>query len=234
MASLEAKIQKSCEILSRFLKVSKGQNLIAFSGGKDAIVAASIAKNYAGLNLGICETSFCFKQQKKGFSHSAQRIGIEIIERDSLSLEWLAKNQKFLFAKESKIRSLSFQLRQQATMKREAKMRCATGIVFGRRTEENTLKSELYQTKSGVWSCHPIHFWKTEDVWQYFDEQNIPRPWIYETHFGKLGGNSGFLSLSHYKDFNEAWQICFDACPETVKEAANYFASARSFLNSRK
>lgn len=181
--------------------------LVALSGGKDSLVVAHMA-HQLGVRDFICETSFYFRPALDHIKEIVEKMGIDAEYRSSLNVRWLKNNRKVVFASDTKIRSWGFAVRQQATVKRYAKEINADLQIFGRRTQENSVKSSLYQTKAGM-QCHPIRQWRHEDVWQYLTEHNIPKPMIYDTEFGRIEGNGPFyiLNEAHCGGIDKAWEI---------------------------
>lgn len=179
--------------IARLLAVSQ-RNLIAFSGGKDSIVAAHIAKAH-GISLSVCEISFCFPQSVTEFHAIAKHIGLSVEWSNRLDMAWLKRNQHLMFAS-LKAQGELYAKRQQATIKRTARKRGVTGIIYGRRREENTVRADLYQTADHVWHCHPLVDWSTANVWQYINDHGLPYPTLYDTPIGKLEGADPFIGVS--------------------------------------
>lgn len=181
--------------------------LIAYSGGKDSIVAAHLARSL-GVRSSICDVSFTFKKQRESIEQIAHILDIDVVYKAHLGLEWLKKNKHVLFSTSSSVRSWSFAQRQQRTVKLRAKEIGADLQIFGRRTEENSVPSKLYTTKAGL-QCHPIRDWKESQVWEYMAKYSIPTPYIYTTELGKREGNTGFHSV-HPKRWGNSVSNCWD------------------------
>jgi 3'-phosphoadenosine 5'-phosphosulfate sulfotransferase (PAPS reductase)/FAD synthetase len=83
------------------------------------------------------------------------------------------------------------------------------GILFGRRSQENTVKAPIYKTNDGRWYCHPLRDWTKVQIWEYFKVHSIPIPWIYSTHFGKHEGNAPFYSMrpEHNGGYDKCWEL---------------------------
>lgn len=196
----------SLKILQTALSMSKTP-ILAYSGGKDSIVVCHMASKL-GVKKAVCETSFYFNDALKSVVKIGQDIGLDVEYKNSLTMSWLAKNQHVIFSADSKVRSWSFSVRQQRTVKKYAKSINADLVIYGRRTEENSVKKHIYKTKSGL-SCHPIRDWKESDVWNYFSKYKIEIPYIYSTEFGKIEGNAPFYTLNskHCGGIEKAWQI---------------------------
>ncbi len=195
--------------------------LVAFSGGKDSIVVAHMA-NQLGVSNYVCETSFYFDKQLQSIKSIANHLGINPVYKNSLDLAWLYKNRDLIFSSDTKRRAWSFSVRQQRTVKRQAKLIGAGIQIFGRRTEENSVKAAIYQTEHGL-QCHPIRDWREQDVWEYFYKYGIPIPFIYSTEFGKIEGNAPFYTLNSKNcgGVNAAWKICSSIDPRYNEEMFN-------------
>lgn len=185
--------------------------LVAFSGGKDSLVVAHMAKKL-GVKDYVCETSFYFQTQLDSIKVVASEMKLQVAYKNSLSLDWLKKHKQVIFSTDSKIRGWSFAVRQQATVKKHARKINADCCIFGRRTEENCVRKVCYTTKSGL-QCHPLKDWKTADVWQYLAKYKISTPWIYKTEFGKFEGNAPFYALNPRTtnlSISQCWSLVFN------------------------
>lgn len=187
-----------------------GKSIVAFSGGKDGIVCGHLVNQVIPNVEMICETSFYYPEQLDNIKEIARLLKFNVTYLCSLSDEWLLKNKQFIFSNDKKIRSQSFFLRQQATIKKFARSKNSNLTFTGRRTEENTVKKILYSTIKNGMQCHPMRDWKETDIWEYFDYYKIPKPWIYNTPHGKNMGNSAFFSIQpklvNY-DISKCWDI---------------------------
>ena len=182
--------------------------LVAFSGGKDSLAVAHMAKRLGVQNY-VCETSFYFQSQLESIKAIASGMKLQVVYKNSLSLGWLKKHRQIVFSTDSKLRGWSFSVRQQATVKKHAKQIVADCCIFGRRTEENCVPGVCYTTKNGL-QCHPLRDWRAVDVWQYLEKYKIPTPWIYKTAFGKTEGNAPFYTLNPQTanlSISECWSL---------------------------
>lgn len=224
MTGLDTKISDALYVLDRATK--RGPLLLAYSGGKDALVVAllMIAGNVDFMP--VCETSFYFARQEEDIRKTASALGLTVKWRCSRDLDWVRRHPEILFADESRIRSWSFLQRQQKVVAKEQSKywRASDGrgsvAVFGRRRQENTVRGTLYSTIRG-WQCHPLCDWSTEDVWLYLKRASVPAPWIYTTRFGELEGNAPFYTL-RAKDVGgveEAWSLVASLDPRYSREA---------------
>lgn len=204
-------------VIQRAMEKSKKQ-VLAYSGGKDSIVVCHIARSL-GIKAAVCETSFYFERQLDNVKDIARILDLDVHWMCSLDVNWLRKHPQVLFSNDSKIRGWSFAERQQKTVKRFAKQYNFDCQIFGRRTEENSVKDVLYTTTAGL-QCHPIRTWNTEMVWQYLKEHNLPVPWIYSTRIAEHGGNGPFYSMQkrNYGGEENCWQIVSALDPRYTKQ----------------
>jgi len=213
------KVKKSIEIIEKAISMSENQ-IIAYSGGKDGIVAAHIAnKVLPGIKM-ICETSFYFEEATANIKEMAEALGFDVTYECALPDEWLVKNKHVIFNNESNVRSWSFTVRHQRTVKKFAKLHNACAI-YGRRSDENNVPKEIYETKAGL-QCHPLRAWKEENVWAYFRLAGIPIPMLYLTKFGRLEGNCPFYSLNKSKlnfDIDKCWDIVSEVDKDRILES---------------
>ena len=182
----------------------KANPLVAFSGGKDAIVAGHIAKS-VGVTQFVCEESWYFRPQTNSIKQIAERLGFDVVYKNSLGIDWLRKNKRIIFSMDSALRGWSFLVRQQATVKRHAKQIGSECQIFGRRTQENSVPSTIYQTKDGT-QCHPLREWRTEDIWDYMAKHGIEKPFIYQTRYGANGPFYALHPKNHGMTVQQCWQ----------------------------
>lgn len=192
--------------------------VIAYSGGKDSIVVAHLAREL-GITEAVCELSWYFYEQTRNVQDIARHLGLRVTYKDSLSIHWLRRHPEIIFSNSSRVRAWTFQVRHQRTVQRYAKEVGADCQIFGRRTEENSVPRRLYRTKHGL-QCHPIRDWTEAQVWAYFERYNIPIPWIYGTAFGEREGNAPFYTLraADYGTVPECWNLIASLDPRYTKE----------------
>src|SRR5690349_9695717 len=92
---------------------------VAFSGGKDSLVAAHLAREHMGWTRAVRETSFNFARADADYRLSGEAIGLDVEEVCSLSDEWLRGNPQWVFGPVRKLGQF-YAVRQQATIKRFA------------------------------------------------------------------------------------------------------------------
>mgnify|MGYP003631377409 CR=1 FL=1 len=210
--------------------VSKFGNdfVLGFSGGKDSVVVSHFASQF-GINKGSCEYSFCFPKDKTEMKLIAKQMGLEIEFMDSLSDEWLLDNKKYIFPK-GKDSSVFYLKRQQKSIKNFAKGH--TGLITGRRHEENQIKDMLYKTVDGMYHFHPLANWNSKDIWGYIKWKKIPYLSIYDNELGQMEGATCWCNISRRKTPNEmdCWRLIYNYDNEYFKNhLMKHYTNARIF-----
>jgi hypothetical protein len=210
---LQRRIDESLAIIESLARCSS-RPLVAFSGGKDAICVAGLFRDLGVRVDGICEVSWYYKRQVDDIQRSVvpALAPFSCAYVDSLPVEWLRAHPEVIFSDDSKVRAWSFAQRHQRSVRKHAEQFGYDATVFGRRTQENTIPSAVYQRKGEtLWQCHPIKSWRTEEVWEYIRARDLPVPWVYLTDHAKRGdgGNSPFYTMraSAAGGMSEAWKI---------------------------
>lgn len=224
------KLDRSKRILCEFVSGFPSEKLlIAYSGGKDSIVVAHLAAQL-GISDSICEISYCSPLQVADFKKTAHQLGLNVTYKDSLNWEWLAKHPKWIHGSLKEAGGF-YSLRQQKTIKRHAINQAYKGVIYGRRTEENTVRAPIYQTKDGLNHCHPIRDWRTAEVWAYIHKHGIHYPGIYDHPIGKKEGNTPLNRLPK-EHWPNPWKVLHSYDPNYVQNFAPFNADARAFLAS--
>jgi hypothetical protein len=190
--------------------------LLAFSGGKDAIATAIYLQENNIPFDSVCETSFYFPEQLKSIKETAKKLCINVNYKCNLSDEWLIKNKKLIFSKNSEINKWGYAVRQQRTVLKHALENGYEVTAYGRRSQENNVPRIMYETKHGI-QYHPLRNYKLDDVLSMIKNRGIELPFIYGTTFGKIANNAPFYSLLHaskeHLSLNKAWDICNEINP---------------------
>lgn len=202
--------------------------ILAFSGGKDSIVAAILAAEF-GVREAVCESSFVADRQAAGFQKAADAIGLDVTYKQRLSWGWLRDNPRWVFPPLSE-QSKFYAMRQQASVREYAKSVGADVVIFGRRLEENTVPRPVYKTRDGVTQCHPLRSMKTQHIWDVIRGRGVPYPDIYDHPIGKKEGNTP-LTIIPQGHFEDPYAQIYDYAPEFVEKMAAYFLpGAAQFL----
>jgi len=197
--------------------------LMAYSGGKDGNVVMHLVNSMTKIK-GVYEGSFYYEKQKNDVADEVQKLNYDVELKESLGWDYLSKHQDFIFTNDNKVRAKDFALRQQGTVKKYALNNNHDIVIFGRRTQENSVKAKLYEA-NGLLNFHPVRDWQHEDIWEYIHKTSeLEVPWIYSQFHGKKSGNSAFHTL-RAKYFagghDEAWAYCTSLDPKINREQLN-------------
>lgn len=225
----EAKVWTAKRRIARFLE-EHPRSFLAFSGGKDSIVVGHIMGKL-GHTDAMSETSFNFERQIGDFKRSSDQLGLDTEWRVSLSWEWLERNQHFILPDRSLIQPWNA-ARQQRTVRVHAKERGYEGIIYGRRTEENTVPDVTYQTKEGLWHHHPLKEWTTGEVWAYIQRHGLHFPDLYNHRIGQSQGNCPYVPLPP-AELHDPFGAIHDYDPTVVPRFAEFHEPAQRWLKER-
>lgn len=181
--ALEDRIKSATEILQKADSIAlSGFKFLLFSGGKDSIVAAHLAKNVLGINQAFCEESLLPKYLSKEVHDIGAEMGLNVKYSCRLTPKLFSRywyNQ--IPPKEWKPHVLD-RVRHWKSIPRFAKQTNATMMVFGRRTQENIVRKPIYykQELKTTLQVHPLWDWKHEDVWEYIERHKLPYPSCYK------------------------------------------------------
>lgn len=222
------------QALSDFNSLVKnfGSNfLIGYSGGKDSVVVSYFALNF-GINNAGCDDSFCFPEDKTQMREIAKLMNLNVKYGSFLNDDWLLENPKYIFPY-GKDSGIFYSKRQQRTIKNFAKG--FTGLITGRRHQENFVKSELYKTADGLINFHPLSNWRTEEIWSFIKWKNLPYLSIYSTPLGKQEGATPWCNIGRDKmpNKNDCWELVYQHDKDFfVNELVKLYPQARIYYET--
>lgn len=218
--TLDDKIEQATAMLRRESTAFQ-RGIIAFSSGKDSIVAADLVKRALNLTDAVCDNSFWFIRHQRDAQRVADQIGLRVQYVDRFGWKYLKDHPNWLFAPE-KEQSAMYGARQQKTVKSFALANNYDAVIYGRRVQENTVKAESYRTGDGLLQLHPLRLWSHEDIWAYIDRYGLHIPAIYAHPIGMQDGSTpaNFLVPAKYERTPE--QLIQDFCPETHQVMAHH------------
>lgn len=182
--------------------VCPDNTFVAFSGGKDSIVVGHMAAKFCGVTSAIMDTSFYFTKDIPDYRIAGMRLGLHVQETELLNMRFIEENPQYIFM-ESKLLGSYYAKRQQKAIRLFSKNTGKNYVVFGRRTEENTVHKPYYELKDGMKQIFPIYDWKNEDVWQYIVDNDIKYPKIYDTLMGKYDGAVSWPEITRERWWKE-------------------------------
>lgn len=228
VAAAQADLKAMAEVSPR--------NVLAYSGGKDSLVVTHLARNSLGAREAVIDLSFTFPRFAAQARAIATDLGLSLVEYDRLSLAWLAAHPQFICGRTAD-QSRFYALRQQATIQRHAKEHGFTGVILGRRTQENTVPAKLYRKNNGLWQGCPIRDWKTEHVWAYLHQHSISVPDIYDYRLGQLEGATPWNTVSaeetRARHGLNHLELMYEYDPQVFPSMARIYPAAAAFLDER-
>lgn len=246
-SDVAAKKLETLQVIERALVHNPDPNkwCIAFSGGKDSIVLSYLIREYFK-NIeptrtsipfrGISEISFCFKSGINDTIRIAAELGMELETREGLTWNWLKKPQNHKYcAPPMSIQSNVYSMRQQRTVKNFGKEKGMTGVFYGRRKQENTVRQPLYQLKSGQWQCHPLREWTTDEIWWFIHTYEVPYPKLYHSEIGKKEGFTPFLlppeHFTNHAEQGGVWHVIHEYEDWIVPKMAEFYEPAKAYID---
>ena len=178
--SLQDKIAEAQSILIKAKASTEGKALILFSGGKDSIVAAHLAKKTLGVTDAFSEVSLLAPQIKKEIQVIGSKMGLNVERHNQLPVdEFMTHWFNHIPPKKWKPSDLD-SVRHWKSIPKHAKNNGYRLMIFGRRLEENTIPKPFYYKKSlGIHQVHPIYNWKRDEVFEYLHAENLEYPSCY-------------------------------------------------------
>lgn len=206
------------------------QAVVAYSGGKDGLAVALLAK-WLGIGHGVCDESYYFTRQREDVRVTADSLGIYVAFREYLRLDYLVRHPEFVFPQTTQDANRFMQARQRTTVEKYAKAHGCRVILTGRKRQGgNSIKAPFYQVRSFT-SCHPLIHWSDQNVWDFLAANGVPKPWIYSTALGRAEGNIGWPLAGKNIPYGECWHHVWDVEPDIVIEAAREsVVGAKAFL----
>lgn len=233
---LNQKVESAKKYLGRVLALvdDPSDALIAFSGGKDSIVVAHLAREM-GFRQAYCDQSLVFERDKPQYQKSVKELDLDCVFEEPLTMGWLKRNSHYLWA-DLPTCAKFYGLRQQRSVEKHRVAHGYRVIILGRRYQENTIKAIMYTKASGAVLCNPIADWTTEEIWKYIYRYELSFPEIYDYDVGLINGTGSWVTLSiPYGEQNgiDAIQACWDYEPEILRKVAAWHPPTRRLMKAR-
>ncbi|MGI9251381.1 MAG: phosphoadenosine phosphosulfate reductase family protein [Pseudohongiellaceae bacterium] len=183
--------------LMRHILAERPRPVIAFSGGVDSIVLATIAAEF-----GVCDAyanlSFHFPGQEAEVRQIAENIGLRlVVERRNETPEWIDENKEHLFPPPKQFITGNMNIGYYFSGEAPIKYALANGfdaVLYGTTAEQNGTNSPCHYYADNMLAANPIIKYKRAEVWQFLKDRGIPTPRYYSVPLVKewlknTGGN---------------------------------------------
>lgn len=227
---LNQKIEQTIKRISDFCASKNAA--YAWSGGKDSLVLSELCQK-AGIEQGVfcmCSLDYqCFID----WTDKYKPEGIFVYD-SGYDLEWLAKNQQYLFPQGDYLFRW-YQMYRWTPEKKYYKNNNLDILCFGRRNIEGnrTGKNGIATNKNGDVSFSPLYDWSHEEIFAYITYYNVTMPPVYDWEDGYVQGTHPWNEIHFGKDVNDYWRKIYNIEPEIVIDASQYFDSAKQYLDSK-
>lgn len=207
----------------------------AWSGGKDSLVLGHICER-AGIKdsmLGICDLEY---PAFIDWINENEPEGLEIINTGQ-DLEWLAKNPKMLFPKDSKVASRWYSIVQHKAQNQYYKKHKLDILILGRRKADGNYVGKgdnIYTDKKGTTRYSPLSEWSHEMMLAYIHYYQLEMPPIYSWENGYKCGTHPWAARQHTGSIENGWREIYSIDKEIVNGAAEIIESAKEFREGLK
>lgn len=213
-------------------KTTKGKKAAyAWSGGKDSLVLGEICR-MAGITpcvLVICNLEY------KAFTewvdaHKPPELSIINTGQD---IKWLAAHPQMIFPQDSKFAAQWFHIVQHRGQAKYYKENQLDMLLLGRRRADGNYVgkgSNIYTNGQGVTRYSPLSDWTHEQILAYIHYYDLAMPPIYEWKNGYLCGTHAWPARQWTGSIENAWAEIYEIDSSIVAEAADYFQSAKEYL----
>lgn len=158
-----------------------------------------------------------------------------IVYNSGHTLEWLSKNQRYLFPKDSATATYWFKTIQHKAQNRFFKDQKLDVLLTGRRLKDTNYcgKNGLYKNKSsGVVRYSPIYQWSHEEVLATIKYYNLPLAPFYKWPNGWVVGSGCWAARQWTGSVSQGWADIYEIDPSVVHDAAKYIKSANDYVRN--
>lgn len=222
------------DTIERVRKTTLGKRVAyAWSGGKDSLVLGDIARK-AGIIPCVLVISNLEYQAFTEWVEAHKPPELTIINTGQ-DMKWLAEHQEMLFPQDSRYASRWFQIVQHKGQEQYYKDNDLDILLLGRRKADGNYVGRgenIYTNSKGITRYSPLSDWSHEDILAYIHYNNIEMPPIYDWKNGFLCGTHPWPARQWTENIENAWKEVFQIDSSIVLDAAEYFESARIFLDN--
>lgn len=226
---LDQLIEKTVKEIKKKTKGKK--TAYAWSGGKDSLVLGEICQR-AGITpcvIVICNLEYqAFIKWVE--AHKPPELSIINTGQD---MKWLVAHPQMLFPQDSKFAERWFQIVQHRGQAKYYKEHELDLILLGRRRIDGNYVGKgdnIYTNGQGVTRYSPMSDWTHEQVLAYIHYYNLEMPPIYDWKNGYLCGTHPWPARQCTGSLENTWSEIHEIDPSIVEGAAEYFQSAKDFL----
>ena len=222
------------DTIERVRKTTLGKRVAyAWSGGKDSLVLGDIARK-AGIIPCVLVISNLEYQAFTEWVEAHKPPELTIINTGQ-DMKWLAEHQEMLFPQDSRYASRWFKIVQHRGQDQYYKDKKLDMILLGRRKADGNYVGKgnnIYTNIRGITRYSPLSDWSHEEILAYIHYNNLAMPPIYDWDNGFLCGTHPWPARQWTESIEKAWEEVFKIDSSIVLDAAEYFESARVFLDN--
>ena len=160
----QSRVKSAQRIVQNALEMAGVRPYVALSGGKDSTVVFDLVKNIDPDIPGIWSDDEWWLPETLTYIEKLKGLGCDVrqIRTTAHHTDWFEIEGDYDgipdYAEQQGWNLVFLGLRQEESSARRVHLR-----TFG----------PLFETKSGVWHCNPIHRWTWQDVWAYIMSHNL-------------------------------------------------------------
>lgn len=216
------------DLIGQAIERHKGHIAVACSFGKDSIVVLHMALTFDPcIPVIFCNTGVEFPETIRYKNDLKDRWGLNLIETKPIKGFWQCAKEYGLPGIRGRNKGSNVpqccQYCKEKPAERAYKDHGIMAVITGITAEESRQRRLLikrydnkggeydgirlcgqryYASTSGLWKYHPIAYWSESDVWNYFQEHDIPINEVY-TKWGGIYKRCGCLPCTAYSSWEE-------------------------------
>lgn len=201
-----------------------------WSGGKDSIVLGELCKR-AGIS--DCFFGHCDLEFPSFLDWALSNMPEKCVEINThINFEWLSNHPDMLFVDDSKRLNRWYGMVQRRAFSEYYANEKPDVIIVGHRAIDGNVcgAGGYIRKKSGEVRYAPLADWPHEAILGYIHYHRLELPPLYDWADGYVFGPTPWPIWGHPKDHLDGWRMIYELEPSILPEAANWFVSARHFL----
>jgi len=229
---LDRLVDKTIEEIKK--KTNGKKAAYAWSGGKDSLVLGEICRM---IGIMPCVLVICNLEYKAFTEWVDNNKPPELsIINTGQDMQWLAAHPHMLFPQDSKYAAQWFHIVQHRGQERYYRENGLDILLLGRRRADGNYVGKgdnIYTNSRGITRYSPLSDWTHEHILAFIHYHNIPMPPIYDWKNGYLCGTHAWPARQWTGNTENAWSEIYEIDKSIVADAAEYFESARMFLEKQ-